>query len=194
MVLLDVMALLPPHLGDKLIDWDLLAKAGGMDLLIGKDVLEFGPSYGIDLYMFAPYARSYTMIESAPDVLDHLQPLTRLLNDRDAAALVIVRNLRQPLDAFAGKNYDLVIDFGTVDNVLAGVKPYEEAMRLLRPGGVLLTTYANRKVLGTEFSECGDEVRFDPGGLASWFTGLGDPFVRIHEDQPRAGMAVRRGK
>lgn len=188
------MPLLPPHLGDKLIDWELLAKAGGMELLIDKDVLEFGPSYGIDLYMFGPYARSYTMIESAPDVLDHLQPLTKLLNDRDAAALTIVRNLQQPLDTFVGNSYDLVIDFGTVDNVLAGVAPYEEALRVLRPGGVLLTTYANQKVLGSKFSECGDEVRFDPGGLASWFSGYGDPFVRIHEDQPRAGMAVRRRK
>lgn len=190
------MALLPPHLGDKLVDWQLLAAAGGMELLIDKNVLEFGPSYGLDVYAFAPYAKSYVCVESAPDVLGHLDGLCHaiwLQTARINPPVIIKHNLQLPIDKVADADYDLVIDFGTIDNVLAGYLPYREAARVLRPGGVLLTTYANWAHFKTDKSPSGDEVRLHPLELDHELRGMDlEPYVRLFEDQPRAAMAARK--
>lgn len=192
--------LFSPHLGDKLVDWALLARAGGQTLVVDKDILELGPSYGIDLMMWAPYARSYTMIESAPNVIDHLQPMVDLLRARACAVSLITANLQHGdpshvlMPGQQTPTADLVIDFGTVDNVLDGLHPFAMAYRALRPGGMLLTTYANRGYFEEEYSPSGDELRFTPQALANFFRHeLGAlTVVRMGEDQPRAGMAVQR--
>lgn len=190
------MPLLPPHLGDKLVDWQLLAAAGGMELLIDKNVLELGPSYGLDVYAFTPYAKSYVVVESAPDVLAHLESLRHavwLQTARVNPPVIIKHNLQLPIDKVADGGYDLVIDFGTIDNVLGGYLPYREAARVLKPGGVLLTTYANWAHFKTDKSPSGDEVRLHPEELAHELSTMDlEVYVRLFEDQPRAAMAARK--
>lgn len=184
--------MLPPYLGDKLADWNLLRQAGGQELVIGKDVLELGPSFGVDLFCLAPYAKSYTMIESSPQVLDHL----RFVVDRWQAlghdVALIQANLQHPL-VFADATFDLIIDFGTIDNVIAGLEPYREACRVLRPGGVLLSTYASRDHFGTAMSDCGDEHRFYAREIKSLLKDQHmDVFCHYNVDQPRAAIAARK--
>lgn len=184
--------MLPPYLGDKLADWNLLRQAGGQELVIGKDVLELGPSFGVDLFCLAPYAKSYTMIESSPEVLDHL----RFVVDRWRAlghdVNLVDANLQHPL-AFADATFDLVIDFGTIDNVIAGYAPYREACRVLRPGGMLISTYASRDHFGTAMSDCGDEHRFFAREMRECLRREGMEIVQQYNvDQPRAAIAARK--
>jgi SAM-dependent methyltransferase len=192
------MPLIPPHLGDKLADLQLLAAAGGQMLLQDKTVLEFGPSYGVELYYLAPVTSLYVVVESAPDVIDHVRPLIELLNERKRCATLLTHDLRKPLpmaSATDAMGYDVVIDFGTVDNVLATPNslPYEEAIRVLKPGGTLITSYANFDHFKTRASECGDEYRFSSGELMALFKVLRcDVVYRQGEDQPRAGMVVKK--
>lgn len=188
------MALLSPHLGDKLVDWKLIEVMGGQGLFTGKDVLEFGPSYGIDLIMWAPWTASYTMIESAADVLDHLHPIVAWLGQHGRTVSIIPHNLQAHIP-LPDQCVDVVIDFGTIDNVLAGYGPYMEAARLLRPGGHLLSTYANRLVLQEPTSSCGDEQRFYPNDLLKELGSVGlSVCYRIAEDQPRAGLICQKSR
>lgn len=188
------MPLFSPHLGDKLVDWKLLTAAGGQDLVAGKDILELGPSYGLDLMMWAPWAKSYSMIESALDVVEHIEPvIARLWKQKYACSVALhIHNMQNLPFPVSSARYDLVIDFGTVDNVLNGSKPYDEALRALRPGGWLLTTYANFAYFKETLSACGDELRFDPGTLAEVLRQHADVRHRLFEDQPRAAMAVQK--
>lgn len=186
------MPLLSPYLADKLTDWELLARAGGQPLMIDKDVLELGPSYGIDLMMWAPYARSYTMLDSAQDVHAHLAPLLATQRRWGRSVNLIDHNMQQPFPLPANA-FDVVIDFGTIDNVLADTRPFHEALRVLKPGGVLLSTYANRDVFVESTSPSGDEIRFRPGALTAELLTAGSALVAVFgEDQPRAGVAVRK--
>jgi SAM-dependent methyltransferase len=198
-----------PHLGDKLTDWQLIELSGGQSLLLDKDIVEYGPCYGLDLLMWTPWARSYTMIESDPKILDHLSPFITALQRGEGVTVgaqgggkgaapvrLIDANLQHRLP-LPDQMADVVIDFGTVDNVLAGYAPYEEAARLLRPGGVLLITYANLDFFKEPMSACGDEQRFSPGELAKHLVYTIDAFdviARFAENQPRAGMSLRRNR
>lgn len=184
--------MLPPHLGDKLADWNLLRLAGGQELVIGKDVLELGPSFGVDLFCLAPYARTYTMLESSPEVLEHL----RFLHDRWIALghdiALVPYDLRKPL-VFADAQFDLVIDFGTIDNVLGGLLPYREACRVLRPGGMLISTYASFDHFGEPYSACGDEHRFSAVELTETLIECGMEMLHRYDiDKPRAAVAARK--
>lgn len=184
--------LLPPHLSDKLIDWELLVAAGGQEILLQKDVVEFGPSYSVDLFMWAPCTASYTMFDLDEEVIAHVERVLDPLNHAGFAARLIKHDLRTPLP-LADASADVVIDFGTIDNVLGGDLPYREAMRILRPGGYLLTSYANRRYFGKEMSDAGDEVRLDPHQLCELLRSLGsNVFVRRYEDQPRAIMGAKK--
>ena len=183
--------LLSPHLSDKLVDWRLLEQAGGQALVIEKQILELGPSYGLDLMMWAPWAKHYTMLDSDPTVHAHLTPMIELFAGKRDVTL-LRHNMQQPFAA-ALAPVDLVIDFGTVDNVLAGFLPYEESIKLLAPKGVLVTTYANRAFFQEDKSPSGDEQRFEPQQLVQLFTQNGcEVYIRMNEDQARAGMAVRK--
>lgn len=187
------MALSPPHLSDKLIDWRLIEMAGGQELLTDKDVIDFGPSYGLDMITWSFFTKSYTVVESAPDVLAHIWTMKNCFRERDIA--IVEYNLQAPLKFFNDGSFDVVIDFGTIDNLISGLEPYREAWRLLRTGGHLFTTFANLRYFKTPISHAGDEHRFDPGELAhSFFPSLGGTIVtRSGEDQPRAGMVIRKG-
>jgi len=176
-----------PHFSDKIEDWLRIVQAGGEALFTDKDVLDLGPSYGIDTYMFAPKCRSYTVVETAPDVLEHLAKLQSVVNFN-----VVVHNLQRTLP-FSDASFDLVMDLGTLDNVLGGVLPYQECMRVLRPGGLFLCAFANQEVLGTRFSECGDEERRTYHELVALLTDAGaKDVVGARVMQARAGLIARK--
>lgn len=185
------MALSPPHLSDKLIDWRLIENAGGQNILTGKDVIDFGPSFGLDMITWSFFTKSYTVVESAPDVLMHIRKMKALFLERDIA--IVEANLQEPLVFYPDGSFDVVIDFGTIDNLIRSYGPYHEAWRLLRSGGVLFTTFANLQHFGTPISECGDEHRFDPTNLREMFLSWGAKYItHSGDDQPRAGLVVRK--
>lgn len=185
------MALSPPHLSDKLIDWRLIENAGGQNILTGKDVIDFGPSFGLDMITWSFFTKSYTVVESAPDVLMHIRKMKAAFPDRDIA--IVEANLQNPLAFFGDATFDAVIDFGTIDNLVMGTAPYAEAWRLLRPGGHLFTTYANLRYFQAPISECGDEHRFDPTALLDLFSEWGARYITSSgDDQPRAGLVVQK--
>lgn len=185
------MALSPPHLSDKLIDWRLIENAGGQELLTGKDVIDFGPSYGLDMITWSFFTKSYTVVESAPDVLVHIRALKSLLRERDIT--IVEWDLQKPLEFYTGGSFDVVIDFGTIDNLIKGYEPFFEAWRLLRPGGYLFTTYANLRYFKQPISDCGDEHRFDPQALREALLSMGGTYItHSGDDQGRAGLVMRK--
>jgi SAM-dependent methyltransferase len=184
--------LFPPSLGDKMFDWQLLSEAGGQAILQDRDVVEFGPSFGVDFYMWAPIVKSYAMIDSAPDIMAWLVPLIETFIERDFAVSLHRSNLQNALP-FKDACCDMVIDFGTIDNVLAGFHPYAEAARILRSGGILVSSYANYWFFREDKSPSGDEERFNPDQLAKFLADQGCEIrVRKNEDQPRAGIVARK--
>lgn len=178
----------PPCLADKLIDWQLLAMQG-QGIFTDRDVIEFGPSFGIDLLMFGPSTRSYVVVESDPSVLAHLRKLEAVMEN----VSVLQANLRYSLLGVADASFDVVLDFGTIDNVGSDV-PYQEAYRILRKGGLLLSTYANLRCFnGARTSPSGDEVRRDPWELREFLVGMGMQVLgTIGETQIRAGIIARK--
>jgi ubiquinone/menaquinone biosynthesis C-methylase UbiE len=142
-----------PDLASKLVDWRALAGAGGEDLIYGKRVLDLGGSYGLDAYMFAHKTTrvldlrdprficavgSYTMIDIEPHSVDwiraHCPETTCVLGD--------IHDL-----PFKDESFDTVLDFSTLDNITDPMRGYDEAVRVLAPGGTLLTTFANALLL-----------------------------------------------
>lgn len=186
------MPLSPPHLSDKLIDWRLIENAGGQEIFTGKNVIDFGPSFGLDMITWSFFTKSYTVVDSDPDVLQHIKALSHLFCERNIH--VCDHNLRDGLKFYDDATFDVVIDFGTVDNLINGYEPYREAWRILRPGGTLLTTYANLDYFKQPISDCGDEHRFSPFALLNeLFIPLGGRFVtQSGLDQPRAGLVVQK--
>ncbi len=180
----------PPHLSDKLSDWRLIELAGGQTIFNGKDVIDFGPSYGLDMITWSYFTRSYTVIESAPDVLEHIMPMRNLFPERNIK--IVDHNLQEAILCDA-ESFDVVIDFGTIDNVMAGDSPFIDAMRILRVGGLLLSTFANYDHFGMPFSSSLDEHRFVPADLIARLTGLGGKVViTTGLDHPRAGLVMRK--
>lgn len=182
------MSLMPPHFGDKLDDWQRIAEAGGEAIFTGKDVLDIGPSYGLDIFAFAPKARSYTIVDSDPSVLEHLEKLQLLTKFHVAR-----HNLQHGIP-FDDCLFDTVMDLGTLDNVLGGIAIYQDCMRVLRPRGVFVCSFANRAVLTHRYSPSGDEERFEFHELedalikagATMVTGMG---LKTHA---RAGLIARK--
>lgn len=184
------MKLQPPHFGDKYDDWRRIAEAGGDALFTGKDVLDIGPCYGLDIYAFAAKARSYTVIDSDPAVINHLAWLS---SGQGPRFNLIVANLQNGIPC-EEDFFDTVLDLGTLDNVLAGIGIYQDAMRVLRRRGVFVCSYANRDVLTERFSPSGDEERFRFDELqdvliAGGATQITSMDARTHA---RAGLIARK--
>lgn len=181
------MPLTSPHFSDKIEDWMRIVAAGGEALFTDKDALDLGPSYGIDTYMFAPKCRSYTVVETAPDVLEHLTKLQTVINFN-----VVVHNLQKTLP-FPDASFDTVLDLGTIDNVLGGIRVYQECIRVLRPGGVFVCSFANQDFLGDRFSPALDEERFTYSELAAALVDAGaKDVVGARVAQARAGLIARK--
>jgi SAM-dependent methyltransferase len=167
----------PPSLSDKLTDWIALADAGGDALIREKHIVDVGPAYGVDAFVFSFYAASYTVLDSYVMALDQVK--------RVAPKTTIVKcDLRHhwPVRDSA---FDTVIDFSTFDDTGNSTHCYHEAARILRPGGTLCTSYANASV-------CPEGSPYDcrvPDELSELLRSLGlRVHHRSHEHQGRAVM------
>lgn len=176
-----------PCLSDKLHDWQLIELAGGHEIIDGKDILDLGPSLAVDAYMFWRRSKSYTVIDSDPEILLNLRRVFGSI----AKVTIIERNLQHELP-FADDTFDTVFDFGTIDNVLGGLTPYGEAWRVLKPGGTFLVSFANRLAFDDDFSPSGDEQRFHRDQILDSLP-YGYSWVRAtNPEAPRSGMVIRK--
>jgi SAM-dependent methyltransferase len=162
-------------LSDKLADWQLFAVAGGEPLLKDARVLNLGPGYGLEEFVLARHAKEWIALDSSLWVLER----ARVLEPKILTRVTMLPELPADLGEF-----DLVLDFSTLDDIAEPLAGYRAVARLLRPGGRLVTTYANRRKTqpGTE-----------PEDLAVAMASCGlDVLYRTYEDQARAGMIAQR--
>lgn len=170
----------PLNLSDKLADWEAFTKLGGVDRWIrGKRVLDVGPGQGIDVLMFAEQAEAYYVLDIDREVLDwaaHLSP--------NVARLTIPAET--VVDTYPGlaERFDLVLDFSSFDNCEDPLACYRQAYKLLKPHGLLLSTYANRDVLGVRE----DQHTQAPVQLQNYLASLG--FYCRFEDRLNQARAV----
>lgn len=169
----------PNNLSDKLADWEILAQVGGTDLIRDKVVLDIGPAWGTDAYMLGPIAKRWVALDSSPAVLQHLNDHRIPCTEGDAAAI-----------PFPDDTFDTVIDFSSIDDTLGDpLACYAECARVLKPGGVLISSYANARA-------CPPDAAYrmqDPHNLAEYCRSLGlNAFRREYEGQPRAVMVFRK--
>ena len=171
----------PPPLGDKLADWQALSDAGGEELLRDRDVLDVGPFWGIDAALFAPRARSYTAIDSADAVLDQVHRIA-------PSVRLVLADLLQPWP-FEPATFDTVLDFSTLDDVGRPDVGYLEAARVLRPGGTLLTCFANSRGIDTSV----EYTTSDPEELRRSLEAMGFEVRAVgRRDQARAVLVAKK--
>jgi SAM-dependent methyltransferase len=181
---------LPSPAGDKAVDREALQLAGGLGVITGKRVLEIGPCYGLDARDFAPLAALYVVVDLDELVFEWLRGFA----PRAAPILADARLL-----PCRGAQFDTVLDFGSLDNTGHPEQGYEEACRVLRPGGVLVSTYGNAAVLGRGAARL-LPPDYSPGEFYSypqelvWLLESQGLTVacRAHENQPRAIMVAWR--
>jgi ubiquinone/menaquinone biosynthesis C-methylase UbiE len=152
-------ALWPVTLGDKLIDWGALASVGGTQWIIGKRVLDVGPGRALDVQLFAPEAREYHALDCDQDVLGwvkHVEPSVFCF-ERYAEFMPFLSNY-----------FDTVLDFSSFDNCRDPFQCYREAFRVLKPHGLLLSSFANRKALG----QLADQHTQDPDELEEFLKSI----------------------
>ena len=174
--------LYPPPLSDKLADWSALAAFGGEVFYAGKDVLDVGPAYGLDAMMMAPKARRYVVADSDEYVLEHVRAL-------HTGANTVCFDATRPWPLV--ETFNTVLDFSTFDDTSDPLACYREAFRVLRPGGCLISSFANARhappwVPGLPTTQ-------DPDQLGQFVASLGfSEFRLIHEEFPRATILARR--
>src|SRR5260370_22534224 len=180
-----------PPLSDKLADWNALTLVSGEECIRGQDVLDIGPAFGLDAIMFARLARRYVIVDNADDVLKWIHELA--YDDRliGGEAEIVKANA---CDMHFENEFDLVLDFGSIDNSGDHLAAYACAARALRHHGLLVTTYANRLVLTNEYSGDEGEQRIYPEMLGLYLREQG-MWVRnrYRENQPRALMIAQKG-
>lgn len=176
-----------PALSDKLVDWNAFVYVGGEEFLHKWRVLEIGPEYGLDALMFSPKAKKWTVVDNAPDVLDWIASLSRLM---PGIELVKADCRKLP---FPDEDFHLVIDFGSFDNCGDPFAAYSEASRVLVHHGILLSTYANEVVLGVS-DDPAHEIRLHPNRLANFLMQHG-MWIRHRErnDEARAVVIAQKG-
>jgi len=167
----------PPPLSDKMVDWNALCEAGGETFFRDKDVLDVGPAYGLDAFMFAFYAKSYVVLDSYEVSLDHVARVA-------PKSKGIECNLMEKWPV-ADASFDTILDFSTFDDSGAVEHCYREAARALRSQGTLVTSYANAL-------QCDPAVPYTtskPHELAAFLDSLGlKVHHRFREDGPRSVM------
>jgi len=113
----------PPCLSDKLADWQFLAEWGGEVFFQGRDVLDVGPFYGVEAFMFALKAKRYTVLDSVAGVLTHIGMIAPCTERIDADA-------EKPWP-ISEMTFDTVLDFSTFDDLVDPLHGYREAYRVL---------------------------------------------------------------
>lgn len=175
----------PSCMSDKLTDWNLLCAAGGQVLIDGKDVLDAGPAWGIDAFWLSWWARRWVTLDSSPNVLEHLR--RHMPKTVEIAWGELTE--RWPFDA---ASFDTVLDFSSFDDSVHAGRCYAAAALVLRPGGVLLSTFGNANVIKDSRTYSGKQ---DPAEVVKTLQGLGFEIKRLlgTDDQARAGIwAVKR--
>lgn len=177
----------PPNLSDKLVDWEAFADAGGeQGLIVGRDVVDVGAEWGADMLIFADKARSYVACDRSPLCLDHLKAIRDRLRSERASVAWCDLVERWP---FADASADTVLDFSSLDDSSDPRAGYCEALRVLRPGGVLVTSYANEDVVGVGSNYTASR----PCELRDWMRRAGYRVLRRrHEDRARAVLVCQK--
>lgn len=173
---------LPPPAGDKAVDRWALASAGGPAILVDRRVLEIGPCYGVDAEEFAGIARPYVVVDIDELVIEWIRRFA-------PRAVGLVGDARAL--PFASGVFDVVLDFGSLDNVGQPLLGYAEASRVLAPGGVLVTTYGNAAVLGPGDGVSETYLRPFEVLEAFWAGGV-EGVAGGNEENPRAFMVGRK--
>lgn len=176
-----------PALSDKLVDWDAFVTVGGEEFIQKRRVLEIGPEYGLDTLWFAPKAGRWTVVDNAPDVLQWIAGMSRLM---PGIELIKADCRKLP---FPEGEFHLVIDFGSFDNSGDPFAAYSEATRVLCHHGMLLSTYANAAVLG-QHPDPTKEIRLYPDRLLDHLCERG-MWIRhkARHDQARAVVVAQKG-
>jgi hypothetical protein len=180
-----------PTLSDKLADWNALALIGGQAFMKGRRVLDIGPEWGLDAIMFGDDGpAAYVCLECATDVVVHLDDMKRATDSK----YIIMPGDARSMAQFKDGTFNLVLDFGSIDNCNGNLNAYIECCRVLSRHGIMITSYANAAVLGNGVSDDGSEARVQPQTLANFFTAE-EMWVRgrFREDQARAVMIVQKG-
>ncbi len=173
---------LPPSAGDKQVDRDALDAAGGVALITGKCVLDIGPCYGAEARGFSGLAGCYVAVDYDALVIEWVAKVA----PRAKGVVGDARGL-----PFRSESFDTVIDFGTLDNIGTPQAGYREACRVLRSGGILVSTYGNAAVLGP--GDGVSETYTTPTTLAVWLELAGCVIVgRSRETHARAVMIGRK--
>jgi SAM-dependent methyltransferase len=172
----------PMPLGDKLVDWGLLAIVGGESLLVGKRVLNLGPGFALEETVWAARAGRWVSLDSDQSVLARVEWL--------APAAERVRSFL-PVIPLERESFDVVLDFSTLDNTPDPVQGYREAATMLVPGGLLLSSYANAAAEGAVTTP--SDTPLWPDDLAQVLIRCGlDVIYRAREDQTRASIVAQR--
>lgn len=174
---------LPPPLSDKMTDREALRLAGGVEArIVGKRVLDLGPCYGQDAIDFGTLARPYVALDYDELVIEWVRKVA------PAARGVVSDALALP---FADATFDTVIDFGSADNIDPPEEVYRELCRVLRPGGMLITTYGNALLLGR--SPFPREYYSVPDELVALLDSYGcTTRQRSHEEHARAILVAEK--
>lgn len=169
----------PPTLSDKLADWQVLADGGGDALFVGKDVVDVGPLFGLEGLLYAGRAKTYVALDCSEAILLRQAPLV----ERRCADIT-----KAPWP-FADASVDTVLDLSTFDDTAEPMVCYAEAARVLRPGGHLITAFANATVV----PPTPEWTSQDPYHLAVTLEGMGFGNMRGWRfDQARAHVIAER--
>lgn len=173
----------PPNLSDKLTDWETLGGVGGEQaIIVNKDVIDIGAEWGLDALIFASKAKTYVACDGSPLCIEHL----RKTLPKQATVTRCDLMERWP---WADESADTVLDFSSLDDSTNPKAGYREAWRVLRPKGILVTSYANEDAVGVGSNYTASR----PGELADWMRRFGFRIKRRHyENAARAVMICEK--
>ena len=152
---------MPPNIGDKIVDLNLLVRAGGVN---GKRVLNQGPSFPIDEILLGPYAQSWTAVDSDLSIIKR----SELLGLHPKINFVYDSIVKMPEEW--SQSFDLVINFSTLDNIEPEFhsRCFAEIGRVLVSGGTFIMTYGNEATFPEKIVRSNNwiEYRFNEGEIS----------------------------
>lgn len=110
--------------------------------LPSMDVLEIGVGLGTHAQLIAGHARTYAGIDLTTYATTATAARLRALEDRRT----IVAQMDAEQLAFRGQRFDLIWSWGVIHHSSNTRKVLEEAYRVLRPGGTLITMVYHRNL------------------------------------------------
>lgn len=170
----------PPTMSDKFVDWEVLVAAGGEWLFRDRKVVDCGPAWGVEAFIFGKKARPWLCVDSSKPVLAHVEASFPW-------CVAFDHDIREPWPEPL-RGADTVIDFSSFDDTGNALLCFEHAAVALRSGGTLVTTFGNKAVGGT-IQNGVDWVH--PADLIALLARFGFTIShRLREDQARAGLVA----